>query len=585
MLKRIKSLSVGGKIFGIVGFCLVALGVVAGVAITQMAKIGVEIETIAEHDMPLTEIISQITVHQLEQAISFERAIRYGEAMAQDAHAAEKFERAVTAFEGLAEKVDREIKQGEVLAEGALRIAHTPEEAKEFQHVLEVLKEIEVDHAQFDEQALEVFALLSAGDIKQAGEKEEPIEKAEEKLNHTLGDLQAEIVAFTAAAMLTVEDHEKDTLKLLVAVASGAFLISFCLVVFLIRTVISKPLSELVAALDDLVSGNTDISVDVRSDDEIGKVAKALEIFREKLIENRNFAAEAAREKERSEQARKETLLTMAKDLESSVGGIVQVVSSASTELQSSAQAMTSTAEETTAQATAVASASELATGNVNAVAGATEELSNSINEISRQVAQSSSITGRAVEEADKTTATVQEMAQMAEKVGEVINLINDIAEQTNLLALNATIEAARAGEAGKGFAVVASEVKNLATQTAKATVEISSHIAGMQEVTSNTTKAIESIGATVNQVNDISTSIAAAVEEQGAATNEIARNIQEAAQGTKEVASNIAGVTDAAGESGQAANQVLEAAGELSTQSEILTQEVDRFLAEIRAA
>lgn len=585
MLKRLKNLSVGGKIYGIVGFCLLALSLVAGVAIVQMARIGAEMEAIAEQDIPLTEIISRITVHQLEQAISFERAIRYGEVMVTDSHAAEKFEQSVERFEKLAKQVDQEIKQGEVLAEEAWHNAHTAAEAQEFRKILEVLKTVEVDHAAFDERAFEVFALLSAGDIEQAREKEAPIEEAEEKLNHTLEDLQAEIVAFTAAAMRTVERHEKETLRLLIVVAVAALVISLGLVMLLIRKVIAKPLCELVGALESLIAGQTDISVTVNSDDEIGLVAKSLEVFREKLIENQELAAEAAREKERAEQARKETLLTMATNLESSVGGIVKVVSSASTELQSSARAMTSTAEETTAQATAVASASAQATGNVNAVASATEELSNSINEITRQVDQSSSITGKAVEEAGKTTETVQDMAQMAEKVGEVISLINDIAEQTNLLALNATIEAARAGEAGKGFAVVASEVKNLATQTAKATEEISSHISGMQEVTGNTTRAIKGISATVNQVNDISTSIAAAVEEQGAATSEIARNIQEAAQGTQEVSSNIAGVTDAAGESGQAANQVLEAAGELSTQSEILSQEVDRFLAEIRAA
>lgn len=585
MLKRIKNFSVTGKIFGIVGLCLLALSVVAGVAITQMARIGVEIETVAEQDIPLTEIISQITIHQLEQSINYERAIRYGEAMAHDAHAAEKFEHSVSVFETLAAKVDKEIKQGEVLAEQALHHAHTPEETKEFQHILDVLTKIEVDHALFDEHVLEIFALLSAGDIEQAILKEGPIEEAEEKLNHTLEDLQAEIVAFTGGAMLTIERHEKETLNLLIILSLAALGISLALAVILVRTAITKPLRELVVALDGLVSGQTDNSVTVHSEDEIGKVAKSLEIFRLKLVENQDLAAEAAREKERGEHARKEALLTMAKDLESSVGGIVQVVSSASTELQSSAQAMTSTAQETATQATAVASASQQAAGNVNAVASATEELSNSISEITRQVNQSSSITGQAVDEAGKTTETVQDMAQMAEKVGEVISLINDIAEQTNLLALNATIEAARAGEAGKGFAVVASEVKNLATQTAKATEEISSHIAGMQEVTSNTTKAIENISTTINQVNDISTSIAAAVEEQGAATNEIARNVQEAAQGTQEVNSNISGVTDAAGESGQAANQVLQAAGELSTQSEILAQEIDRFLAQIRAA
>ncbi|TQV77766.1 methyl-accepting chemotaxis protein [Denitrobaculum tricleocarpae] len=585
MLRKIRNLSVGNKVLAIVGFCLLALAFVAGIAITQMSRIAVEIETVAEQDIPLTEIISKITVHQLEQAIEFERALRYGATMGDDAHTQEKFEKAVSRFEALAHQVDEEILQGEELAAEALKLAHNPIEEKEFKHILDVLKDVEAHHAAFDKQVFAIFALLSAGEIAQAMTMEEPIEAAEEELNHELEELQAEIVRFTGEAMLTVDAHEKQTLHTLIGISAAAFVVSLLLSVLLVRLVISGPLCELVGALKELIAGNTDVSVQVRSDDEIGLVAGALELFREKLIENKELEAEAAREKERAEQARRQTLLNMADDLENSVGEIVQVVTSASTELQSSAQVMTSAVEETSAQAAAVAAASEEATTNVNTVASATEELSSSISEITRQVDQSASITGTAVDEASRTSATVKDMAEMAAKVGEVVDLINEIAEQTNLLALNATIEAARAGDAGKGFAVVASEVKNLATQTARATQEIASHVSGMQSVTLSTTRAIESFSSTVNQVSEISGNIAAAVEEQSMATNEIARNIQEAAEGTQEVTSNISGVNDAAHESGHAASQVLQASGELSTQSVILQQEVDRFLSEIRAA
>ena len=179
----------------------------------------------------------------------------------------------------------------------------------------------------------------------------------------------------------------------------------------------------------------------------------------------------------------------------------------------------------------------------------------------------------------------VQGLADAAQKIGEVVSLINDIAAQTNLLALNATIEAARAGEAGKGFAVVAAEVKSLANQTAKATEEIGTQVAGIQGATKDSVEAIKSIGKTIGEVNEIATTIASAVEEQSAATQEIARNVQQAAKGTQEVSSNIAGVTQAAGETGTAATQVLGASGDLAKQSEALREQVDRFLAKIRAA
>ncbi|GAB6053680.1 globin-coupled sensor protein [Magnetospira thiophila] len=268
---------------------------------------------------------------------------------------------------------------------------------------------------------------------------------------------------------------------------------------------------------------------------------------------------------------------------ESNVHGMVQVVASAATELQATAQAMTGTAQLTSERATAVAAAAEEAATNVQTVAAAAEQLSGSIGEISAQVDKSSQIASSAVIEADRTNEQVRGLASAAQKIGEVVNLINDIASQTNLLALNATIEAARAGEAGKGFAVVASEVKNLASQTAKATDEIARQIADIQAATREAVGAIQGIGNTIGEINSISASIAASVEEQGAATQEIARNVEQAAAGTMEVTSHIVEVTTAADETGHSASQVLNASRELSTQAESLTQEVRHFLEDLR--
>ena len=178
-----------------------------------------------------------------------------------------------------------------------------------------------------------------------------------------------------------------------------------------------------------------------------------------------------------------------------------------------------------------------------------------------------------------------QESVAAIKEIGDVVKLITAIAEQTNLLALNATIEAARAGEAGRGFAVVASEVKSLASQTAKATDEISSHILGMQGATQESVAAIKEIGGTIGQISDIASSIASAVEQQSSATQEISRSVQTVAQGTQQAAANIMQVNRGATETGSASEEVLNSAKTLSSESTRLREELDRFMANIRAA
>ena len=218
-------------------------------------------------------------------------------------------------------------------------------------------------------------------------------------------------------------------------------------------------------------------------------------------------------------------------------------------------------------------------------MATATEELSASVEEISRQVAQSAQMALAAVETANATNAKVEGLADASQKIGEVVNLINDIAAQTNLLALNATIEASRAGEAGKGFAVVASEVKSLATQTAKATEEIGAQIAAIQGETQEAVAAIQEIGKSITEISDTATAIASAVEEQGAATREIAENVQQASSGTQNVSSNIVEVSRGVQETGSSAQQVLLSAEQLGEQSDELQAAVSSFLDRVKAA
>jgi methyl-accepting chemotaxis protein len=319
--------------------------------------------------------------------------------------------------------------------------------------------------------------------------------------------------------------------------------------------------------------------------DELGDIARTVEVFKTNAIEVERLKAGLAETEKRAAEQSKASMKKLADDFEAAIGEIVDTVSSASTELEASASTLTSTAERSQELTSSVAAASEEASANVQSVASATEEMASSVNEISRQVQESARIANDAVDQAKNTNDRVGELSQAAGRIGAVVELINTIAGQTNLLALNATIEAARAGEAGRGFAVVASEVKALAEQTAKATGEISQQINGIQAATQGSVAAIKQISTTIGRMSEISSTIASAVEEQGAATQEISRNVQQAAQGTQQVSANITDVQRGASETGSASSQVLSAAQSLSRDSNRLKTEVSRFLNSVRAA
>lgn len=272
-------------------------------------------------------------------------------------------------------------------------------------------------------------------------------------------------------------------------------------------------------------------------------------------------------------------VITEEENMALNVKEMTDIVAQTAEELQQTAGALSAGAEETSCQSTAVASASEEASANVQTVASAAEEMSSSINEITKQISNANKIALGAVEKAETTNTVVVEMGQAAQKVGDVISLINDIAEQTNLLALNATIEAARAGDAGKGFSVVASEVKSLAAQTAKATEEISHQIQLMQGTSQEAIKAIQEISNTINEIGDTSSAIAAAIEEQAATTKEIARNVQEASTGTAEVSQNIVGVQQAANETGSASSQLVSISNNLNDNAKKMSEQITAFL------
>ena len=376
-------------------------------------------------------------------------------------------------------------------------------------------------------------------------------------------------------------EHSKSVFLMMIIICLVA---STLVTVFLCRA-IEKSMESVVKATVTLSKGDNSVNIPYTdAGDEIGDIARALEIFKDNALEIERMRANNEETRIKTEEEKRTMMNQLADKLNEEVSQSVHLVAAAAAKLQSNANEFSAVAEQTMSQADNVSSSTNIASQNIQTVASATEELSASIGEISRQVTESAKVARDAVNEVENTNHSVEGLSSAVDKIGSVVQLIQDIAEQTNLLALNATIEAARAGDAGKGFAVVASEVKSLANQTARATEDISRQISEVQKETSTSVNAIAGIGKIINHINEITTSIASAVEEQTSATREISRSVQEASSGMQEVSNSIKGVNEAAIDTGKSSEEILQESKSISKLATQLKGSVDGFITSVRS-
>ncbi len=556
-------LSIRAKIIAVVSFLFVAMTFMGLFAFVQLRAINQSAQEIQTNWLPSVRWLSELRIQS-----SRYRAILRDHLLITDAKAKASIDKA------LDDRV-REYDRATVKYQG---LVSSPEETALFGELSKLWQD-------YRNAANEVIELSRKGDVAQAiivnTEKATPpgraMDTALAKLV-ALNDNGAEVAGNKANS-----DYAFSIRVLLVTLAI-AISLSLWAAIYLVRD-ITRGIGSVIKPMEMLADGDLTAEVLHQGErTEIGQIADKIQVFKDALIAKRASDAAAA-EDAALKVSRAQKIDQVTRGFEAMIGDMVQSLSAASTELEASAGTLTHTSDITQRLSGSAASASQEVSENVQSVAGATEEITSSVKEIGRQVQEASRVAGDAVRQAEQTDASIMELSHAANRIGDVVKLITAVAEQTNLLALNATIEAARAGEAGRGFAVVASEVKALASQTAKATDEITAQIDGMQSATKLSVDNIKKIGGTISLIAEISATIAAAVEEQGAATHEIARNVQSSAQLSVQVANDVSEVSRGTGETGSASSQVLSAAQSLSVESTRLKTEVDKFLEAVRAA
>ncbi|MFB0612715.1 methyl-accepting chemotaxis protein [Aurantiacibacter poecillastricola] len=370
------------------------------------------------------------------------------------------------------------------------------------------------------------------------------------------------------------------------------------------RRVVNKeivdPLERVTRSIAEVARGNLDCEIaDTERNDEVGVMARCLVFVRRstmKAMEARDEAARRAeediarqrdreREREHEREERTKQLHALADQFERTVGEIVGSVASASSQLKSTSTEMADSADTTSRKTQEVSLALDEATEGVTAAAAASDEFAMSIGEISRQAASSAELAREVGAAARETDGTIAALIDSVAQIGQIVELISSIASRTNLLALNASIEAARGGEAGRGFAVVAAEVKDLATQTSKATEDVAAQIRAIENTTGSSVDALREIGKQIGELETTAVSIAAAVDQQSIAGRDLAKSIDLAATSAEQVSANINQVRELSLTTGSAADQVLVSASELESQASALRVQAREFVSSVRAA
>lgn len=562
MSNTLNNLSVRTKIIGI-AIVLIALILISnGYALFSMNQVGKELQSIAHEDIPMTQKLTKATEYQLEQAIHLERALRHGELLDRKPAASEHFKAEIAAFDKLSKQIDVVLKECIDFTETAIAVAETSEEAGEFRHIRDAVQQISGEHKDFEDHAHQIYALFTEGKGSEAEGLFEKIEHEEAQLTHELESLLAEIEKFTEAASQRAEAHEHAAMQILTVILIGALLAGIILS-WLLSANVSQRLGKAARSLEVIASGDLTQPVVVDGLDEIGKLEASMHKMQS------NLQAMLAQ-------------INQTTDLLSTAAEEVSVVTK-----QSSANI-----QQQQSEMDQMATAMNEMSATVKEVAENVASTSAAANSANLETQEGRGIVENTVQEINRLAETIESAAEVitnvehdSDNINKVLDVIKGIAEQTNLLALNAAIEAARAGEQGRGFAVVADEVRTLAVRTQESTSEINQIIEKLQsgsrhavetmassreqaravvEKATLAGQSLQTIETSVAQIDDMSAQIATAAEEQTAVAEDMNQNIIR--------------ISDMATQNATGAEQTAQAGAELSAMSVELKNLVAKF-------
>lgn len=577
-MNLLHKLRIGHRIYALVALLLLFIATIGSIGVYKMTIIGNEMEEITHKNLPLTVLLEKITTHQLEQGILLEKGLRFKGVSAHSE--GESFESVRKHFEDLSKKTDEEILQAEKMIQTALAEEITLEEKAEHELVMGELNKIKTEHKIYISQVNEIFTELSriADVTTTLNNKVIQAEEEQNKLNGEIESLMIEVSGFTTKSMEKALKDEQLGRLLIIKLSVVIFLAGLVLAFILSRSVTS-PLKKLTDAMTELANGKLDTPIpSVKFKDEVNDMSQSMKIFQANMLRAKHLEEEQEALKKKQQQRQNE-LNQLVGIFGSTIGAVFAQILSSSKDMVNQAGNMLQQSSSSQEMAVMVATEAEESSANAQTLSAATEEMVVSIKEISQQVNRSSEVARQAVEFSQDSERDVKELQLISSQIGQVVQLITDIAEQTNLLALNATIEAARAGEAGKGFAVVASEVKNLASETAKATDEISSKIKAIQFASEKSAESIAQIGRIISSIDQYITAIVAAIEEQNSVTQEISRNVSFVSDSALRVSENVQKIQAQSSEVSISSQSVNDNADHMANEADVLSREVKTFL------